>query len=260
MKKALITIMVLMILIITNKVFAGDWSYEFESFLKDKYVSPDGFSIHDDWVIQTGITARHVSGWYGKFWHSGSADNHFFDMENSAELGFATETNYIIGKAFQAGGLDVNFSVAFWDLGPQLKYSGEDSIDLFFTNANFSKAFEINPRQTMTPFFNVSNYTLLNSSKGNGWDFRAGVLQNINVYEGLDWSLGGDCGYDDGYIFGSPGFNGKVNTSLSWKLPLCFGKNANLVFPDVTYFFSLPDIKDQKDDWVFGIGIVIKWK
>jgi len=51
MKKNLITIIVLMILIITNQSLADDWSWEIESLLKDKYISPDGFNVHDDWVI-----------------------------------------------------------------------------------------------------------------------------------------------------------------------------------------------------------------
>ncbi len=72
-------------------------------------------------------------------------------------------------------------------------------------------------------------------------------------------SLAGDWSYDDGYIFGDSGFNGKVGTDLSWKLPPCFGKNTTLIFPSVTYYFSSPKIGDQDDNRVVGGGISIKF-
>ena len=259
MNKNLITIC--LILVLTSQCFAtDDWSYEISSMLKDKYVSPDGFNVHDDWVVQTGITMTHEpSDWYFTFWHSGEAGSHYLDKENSSGLGFATETNYITGKAFQAYGFDVDFSFAFWDLGNQGEYKNEGSIDLFFTRLNLGKTFEINPRQAVTLYSTISNYTLLNSSKGNGWDFRVGISQTINIDEGIDWLLGGDWGYDDGYIFGDQGFNGKLDTSLSWKLPLCFGKNTTLILPFVTYYVSSPGVGDQDDDRVFGLGVSVKF-
>jgi len=130
---------------------------------------------------------------------------------------------------------------------------------LFFTRLSLGKTFEINPRQALTLYSQISNYTLLNSSKGNGWDFRVGVSQNINIDKGLDWSLGGDWGYDDGYILGDPGFNGRFDTSLLWKLPPCFGENTTLILPSATYFLSSPKVGDQKDDWVFAGGISISF-
>lgn len=258
MSKNLITIC--LVLVVTSQCLAGDWSYELDSFLRDKYISPDGFKVHDGWVSHTGFTALHEpSNIYLRFWYSGELGSHYLDMDNSSGIGFATETDYIIGKLFQVWGFDGDMSVAFWDLGTQGEYKNDGSIDLFFTHLRLGKTFEINPRQAVTLYSAVSNYTLLNSSKGNGWDFRVGISHDINVYEGFDWSLGGDWGYDDGYIFGSPGFNGKVGTILSWKLPPCFGKNTTFVFPSITYHASSPGIKDQKDGFVFGGGVLIKF-
>jgi len=264
MKQLLITIIVLVLLIITNQSLAGegDWSYEIDSMIKNKYISPDGFNIHNDWVSQTGIKAIHDSSdIYVKFWYNGDLGANFLDMDNSAGMGFETESNYILGKLFQVWGLDGDVSVAFWDLGTQGELKNDGSIDLFFTNLKLGKTFEINPHQAITLYSQVSNYTLLNSSQGNGWDYRLGLSHDLNLSKGLGWSLGGDYGFDDGYIFGDPGFNGKASTSLSWKLPPCFGfgENTTLILPEATYFFSSPRVGDQKDVWAFGGGVSIKF-
>lgn len=247
MKKNLITIC--LVLVLTSQCFAtDDFTYEFSTRWLDKYVTPDGLNIHDEPVIQSSFTISHKSGWYFNLWHSGEAGSHFLDKEND----YATETDYGVGKVFQAWGLDVDFSVTYWDLEEQFAGGG---LDLFFTRLNLGKTFEIKQGQVLTPYFQVSNYLLTSSIDGDGWDFRAGFYHDIDLDKNLKVSSEIAVIYNDGYLLGDHGFLEKVGTNLSWKL----GKNMTLILPSATLYFSFQDFKDRETELILGGGISYKF-
>ncbi len=243
MKKNLITIC--LILVVTSQCFAtDDIEVKFDTRWKNQYVAPDGFPVHGESVIQSWLTFSHKSGWYFIPWHSGEAGSHFLDKKND----YATEMDYTLGKLFQAGGLDVDLSLSYWDLEELFNSKG---LDLFFTRLNLSKTFEVKQGETFTPYFQVSNYALINSSEGNGWCFSAGVYHGINLAENLDMSSELAVMYADGYLFADAGFIGKIDTSLSWKL----GENTTLVLPCLTYYLPLQPFEDRGNKFVYGLGI-----
>ena len=212
-----------------------------------KYVVSAGLNLHNKPVLQTDLYVQHSSGLYCDIWWSVGLDG------TSPNSDFGDEIDYTCGWTGKAGGLVLNFGVAYFDVHRLFGRPADDVVQIF---GEVNHTFPVGVH-SVTPFLRFE-YSMV--PPGSASDLKptieahVGATFAINLNEKIALAIRPAFMYNSGGLVGDPIslFHPAVSfqVKLSGKVTL---EVINLKFPVPLTHTS----DDRKFAFVGGIGIVV---
>ncbi len=224
--------------------WAPTWSWSTEVW--SKYVAgPNGAVSYDKPVLQSSITATWSNCLFVSIWSSKALGS------GSARGNGGNEVDWTIGcaKTFD-NGVGVMVSFNYYDLSaPTLFSSRGDLVQAVFEVSYTWKA----GVHTIVPYLRAEPSWVVGGIARDGIYYHVGVRHAwvLNSYLSLVDSF--RLVYDPSGIYGlDPGWNARIDASLSWKLT----DKLSLHAPMTRAFFPLSSFRDgRKNEFVLGIGM-----
>lgn len=209
--------------------------------------APIGDLLYDRGVVQTDLFVELGKGFYFDLWHSVGADG------TGWSSGFDDEIDYTLGWAGEFKGIDLDFSMAYFDCVDLFKMPGGDFI---YPYVDLSKDLDDRDDHCLRPYVRFAfPYSAKGNEFGHGFHTNLGIKHSWQQDEKLNVAHKANLLFDDGTWGYSKGIIGGYELVLTWQISESMAIELTPV-SIISPFISMSD--HRKTEAVCGIGIIYR--